>query len=77
MRTDPNRVLLQQLEGLPQRACQERGPAELPLVRARRRELGEVKPAPGWLGAAYGERPGAGIGNRSTGRGRRSAVGDR
>jgi hypothetical protein len=76
MRTDPNRVQSQQWEGLPQRACQERGPAELPLVRARQRELGEVKPAPGWLGAAYGEHPGAGIGDHNTGLGRRSVIHD-
>jgi hypothetical protein len=73
---DPNRVQSQQLEGLPQWACQECGPEELPRVRARLRELDERNPAPGWLGAAYDERPGAGIGNHNTGLGRRSVIHD-
>lgn len=79
MRTDSNRVQSQQVEGLPQRARPawarpECGPEELPRVRARRRELHEERPAPGWLGAAYDEHPGAEIGNHNTGRSRRSVI---
>jgi hypothetical protein len=74
MRTDSNRVRSQQLEGLPQGPRPEGGLPELPRVRARWRELHDKTPAPGWLGAAYGERPGAGTGNHNTGRSRRSVI---